>query len=104
MDLIETIYGWMIGTAPARALAAGVIAMLLVQAMKPWLAEWHYKPVAAGFAMVLSLALEFAVAPVYTAQGFVLAGVAGMTGGLIAPGLYEYLKDVPVLKTLMQRE
>ncbi len=103
MDLIETIYGWMIGTAPARALAAGVIAMLLVQALKPWLAEAHYKPVAGIVAMVLSLALEFAVATTYTAQGFVLAGVAGMTGGLIAPGLYEYLKDVPVLKSVMKK-
>ncbi len=103
MDLIETIYGWMIGTAPARALAAGVIAMLLVQALKPWLRESHYKPVAGIVAMALSLALEFAVATTYTAQGFVLAAVAGITGGLIASGLYENLKDVPGLQGLMKR-
>jgi hypothetical protein len=103
MDIIETLYGLMVGTAPMRALAAGVIAMLLVQAIKPWLAEQHYKPVAGGVAMVLCLVLELAVATPLTWQGLLLAAVAGLTGGLIAPGLYEYLKDMPGLKTLMKR-
>ena len=75
MDVIETLYAWMIGTAPARALAAGVIAMLLVQALKPWLAEQHYKPVAGIVALVLSVlmmcagSLIIAVTPGYASIG-----------------------------------
>lgn len=103
MDVIESLYSWMIGTPPMRALAAGIIAMLVVQALKPWLAEAHYKSVAGGVAMALCLVLELAVATPPTWQGLLLAAVAGLTGGLIAPGLYEYLKDMPVLKTLMKR-
>lgn len=106
MDIIESIYSWMVGTPPMRALAAGIIAMLVVQAVKPWLSETLYKPVAGAVALVVCLLLEVAVAtptsPV-TPQGLILAALAGMVGGFVAPGLYELLKDIPGLKTLMKR-
>lgn len=102
MDLIDTLYAWMTGTLPARAGAAGVIAMLVVQAGKPWLSAPLYKPVAGFVALVVCLALEVATGSV-TPQGLILAALLGLGGGLLSSGLYEWAKDMPLLGALVKR-
>lgn len=89
------IFDGIVGNPVQRAVATGSLALLIVQfVVKAKVPDRGLYPIIAFvLALALNLVAELRVAP----QDWVLAVLYGMLGGVVAAGMWEQGKKVPVV-------